>query len=114
MKKSGMDAGLRKHILSDMTMINYASYHANLIMENGQPVYSSDILGMWEIDRYISLLMGEIPRLSDTPGGYGPSGKNFIAHVDIPETVLLSFYELKKIYGNQIRTADPLYASLSS
>jgi hypothetical protein len=32
--------------------------------------------------------MGEIPRLRDVaPSGYGPKGKGFIVHVDIPEAV---------------------------
>ena len=63
------------------------------------------------MNRYITLLMGEIPRLSDTENGYGPEGKNYLAHVDIPEEVNNAFNELKKQYGSLIREADPLYAS---
>ena len=66
---------------------------------------------MWDIDRYVNLLMGEIPRLTDDANGYGPNGKNFIAHVDIPEKVKMAFEELKKIYGEDTRKANPLYAS---
>lgn len=35
-------------------------------------------------ERYLGLLLGEVPRLRDAPGGYGPLGANFIAHVDVP------------------------------
>ena len=42
--------------------------------------------------------------------GYGPEGKQYIAHVDIPESVENAFSELKNVYGNQIREANPLYA----
>lgn len=28
-----------------------------------------------------ALLLGELPRLQDTPEGYGPRGKDFISHV---------------------------------
>lgn len=59
--------------------------------------YSSDIYGMWEMDRYINLLMGEIPRLTDDKNGYGPAGKDFIAHIDMPDKVLHAFHELKKV-----------------
>jgi hypothetical protein len=54
--------------------------------------------------------MGEVPRLRDDRHGYGPAGQGFIAHVDIPENVEKAFSELKNIYGDQIRKANPLYA----
>ena len=54
--------------------------------------------------------VGEVPRLRDDRHGYGPAGKGFIAHVDIPENVEKAFSELKTIYGDQIRKANPLHA----
>ena len=106
-----MEAGLRKYRSDDVTIINFAAYKAEVITCNGQLTYSEDIHGMWDIDRYVNLLMGEIPRLTDDANGYGPNGKNFIAHVDIPEKVKMAFEELKKIYGEDTRKANPLYAS---
>ena len=66
---------------------------------------------MWDMERYLNLLMGEIPRLRDDENGYGPQGKNFIAHVDIPETVQEACERLKEVYGKITREADPMYAS---
>lgn len=66
---------------------------------------------MWDMDRYVNLLMGEIPRLTDDAVGYGPKGKDFIAHVDILGEVRTAFEELREIYGGNIRRANPLYAS---
>lgn len=66
---------------------------------------------MWDIERYISLLMGEIPRLLDDANGYGPKGKHYIAHVDISANILKAFEELKAEYGDWVRAANPLYAS---
>lgn len=43
--------------------------------------------GVWDVRRFISLLLGEIPRLRDDATGYGPQGKGFIDHVDIPAEV---------------------------
>ena len=105
-----MEAGLRKYVGGDVQIINYAVYSAKVIVENGALVYEDEIRGMWDIDRYISLLMGEIPRLSDNENGYGPSGKDFIAHVDIPEGVEIAFHELCKEYAGAVREANPLYA----
>lgn len=43
--------------------------------------------GLWSVDRYLSLITGELPRLRDDETGYGPRGRDFITHVDIPPTV---------------------------
>ncbi|AIE86895.1 YdcF family protein [Fimbriimonas ginsengisoli] len=42
----------------------------------------------WPFERFLSLLLGEIPRLQDAPAGYGPKGRDFIEHVDIPREVM--------------------------
>jgi uncharacterized SAM-binding protein YcdF (DUF218 family) len=44
--------------------------------------------GAWSTERYLSLLLGEVPRLMDAPGGYGPLGSGFIAHVDVPQGIV--------------------------
>ncbi len=106
-----MTAGLRKYVQEDTTIINYATYAASVLSTGGELCYEKEIHGMWTIDRYVNLLMGEIPRLTDDENGYGPNGKNFIAHVDIPETVKIAFEELKFIYGDKTREANPLYSS---
>ncbi|ACD52164.1 hypothetical protein ST12_11440 [Clostridium botulinum] len=106
-----MDAGLRKYISKDNIIINYAVYDAEVIAVNNELEFKQDICGMWDIERYITLLMGEIPRLSDDSEGYGPKGKNYINHVEIPIEVRNAFIELKKEYGSFIRKANPLYSS---
>ena len=106
-----MEAGLRKYVSSDVKIINFATYDAKVILKDDELAYENDILGMWDINHYITLLMGEIPRLSDNSDGYGPKGKAFIAHVSIPDEVNLAFSELKKEFSGMVRTANPLYAS---
>ena len=106
-----MDAGLRKYAADDLMIINYASYRASVAAEDNGLAYSERILGMWDMDRYVNLLMGEIPRLKDDENGYGPNGKDFIAHVDIPATVLEAFDLLKSVYGGKTREANPMFAS---
>ena len=106
-----MAAGLKKYVKDDVTIINYATYCANVISCGDELVYAENIHGMWSMERYVNLLMGEIPRLSDDENGYGPNGTNYIAHVDIPENVMIVFEELKAVYGSETREANPLYAS---
>lgn len=107
-----MEAGLRKYIGDNITIINYAVYSAKVIIKNSDLVFEDEILGMWDIDRYITLLMGEIPRLSDNEDGYGSNGKGFIAHVNIPNEVEKAFLELKEVYSGMVREANPLYSSI--
>lgn len=106
-----MEAGLRKYVGTDVLIINYAAYSAKVIVENATLTYAQKIHGMWDMERYISLLMGEIPRLSDNENGYGPNGKNFISHIDIPLSVINAFEELLPVYSFSVREANPAYAS---
>lgn len=41
----------------------------------------------WPSRRWVSLVTGEVPRLRDDASGYGPRGRDFIAHVDVPDEV---------------------------
>lgn len=104
-------ATFRKYVTDDILVINYATYQVQVIEQKGVLTYQKPPLGMWEIKRYISLLMGEIPRLSDDENGYGPCGKNFISHVDIPSEVVVAFEQLKVLYSKSIRKANPKFAS---
>ena len=106
-----MEAGLRKYVGNDIQIINYAAYSAKVVVENAALAYEQKIWGMWDMERYISLLMGEIPRLSDDENGYGPKGKGFIAHIDIPPSVRNAFEELYHEYSFWAREANPAFAS---
>ncbi len=106
-----MSATLRKYISEETTIINYATYQAKVVSEDNKLMFDKDIWGMWDMDRYITLLMGEIPRLTDDENGYGPQGCNFIAHVDIPDNVREAFVILQDKYKDGVRVANPLYDS---
>ena len=103
-----MAAGLAK-MAPDIRCLNYAAYHAEVVVQNNTLTYAQNIHGMWDIDRYVNLLMGEIPRLTDDADGYGPRGKNFIGHVDVPTEVRAAYAALQPVYGT--RAANPAFAS---
>ena len=105
-----MDAGLRKYV-PEKTIINYSAYFAEVIPKDEELYYAKKIHGMWSLERYVNLLMGEIPRLTDNEEGYGPKGKDFIAHIEVPIIVQEAFDELKYVYGAKTREANPLDAS---
>jgi len=41
----------------------------------------------WPRDRWVSLVMGEVPRLRDDAEGYGPRGRGFLVPVEVPDEV---------------------------
>lgn len=93
----------------DITIINYATYQASVKEKDEKRIYETDILGMWDMNHYITLLLGEIPRLTDDENGYGPKGKGYIAHIDIPDEITDAFQALLEQY--QVREANPEFAS---
>ncbi|KAF9766645.1 hypothetical protein IL306_000927 [Fusarium sp. DS 682] len=59
----------------------------------------SHIDGIWSMERFMSLLVGEIPRMRDDENGYGPQGKGSIAHVDTPQDVEDAWRVLGDVLG---------------
>jgi hypothetical protein len=43
------------------------------------------------MERFLALILGEIKRLRDDQDGYGPRGRNFLPHVEIPAPVIESY-----------------------
>jgi len=79
------------------TFLNWPVFVPQLVMRNGVVDYRDGWpVGLWSPDRFVSLLMGEIPRLRDDENGYGPRGRGFIDHVDIPDDVLAAYAHLSQ------------------
>jgi hypothetical protein len=102
-----MDAGFRLHA-PESRIINFAA-HRTLVDDALE--FVDPPVGMWSLDRYVTLLMGEIPRLTDDAGGYGPAGRGFIAHVDVPPEVHRALDHLKESTAFAPRDADARWSS---
>jgi uncharacterized SAM-binding protein YcdF (DUF218 family) len=48
----------------------------------------------WPHQRWVALVMGEVPRLRGDEQGYGPRGRGYQAHVDVPAHVEAAYAEL--------------------
>lgn len=59
--------------------------------------------GLWSMERFLSLLIGEIQRLRDDENGYGPRGTGFLGHVEVPEAVEAGWQRLVTLPGVQSR-----------
>lgn len=80
-------------------IINYSPFIPEL--DSNMNFINKNIDGIWDITRYLNLISGEIPRLRDDNKGYGPNGKNFIAHIDIPNEILKKYNELINLINNR-------------
>ena len=105
-----MVAGLGKE-MPHARAIAYATYAVRVEAGEEGLRFKSHPLGMWDMERYLTLLMGEIPRLEDGPEGYGPRGRGYIAHVDIPDEVLAAWQRLAVRYPWSVRRAQSRFAA---
>ncbi|MDF2970190.1 MAG: YdcF family protein [Microvirga sp.] len=88
-----------RHVWSDrpdLTVLNWPTFTPRVHLAEEELQFDlNGIAGLWSMDRFLTLVMGEIPRLRDDPHGYGPKGKGFITHVDIPEHIEAAYAQLK-------------------
>lgn len=106
-----MEAGFQKHA-PHIRILSFAAYMPQVLWRDNRLQFAGEIAGMWQMEQYIALLMGEIPRLRDDADGYGPRGRAYIAHVEIPPAVLQAYAVLLQEFGHRIRVADERYRSL--
>ena len=68
--------------------VNWPTFTPRLEAVDGEVRHAQPPAGpLWSGQRFMSLLLGEIPRLRDDEHGYGPRGRGFIAHVAVPDAV---------------------------
>lgn len=70
-------------------------------LASGQLAFDSEHMpteNVWDMDRFLDLLLGEIPRLRDDQNGYGPNGKGFIPHVEIPARIENAWVRLTEVF----------------
>jgi hypothetical protein len=101
-----MDAGFRRHAAAGTRIVNFAAHRT---MVDDMLTYVDPPAGMWPLDRYVPMLLGEVRRLTDDADGYGPAGKGFIAHVEVPGAVRDAAAHLATGFG--ARAADDRWAT---
>jgi len=107
-----MDAGMRRvWTLGHPQVLNFAGHLPTIVARAGRLEFAdSSGWGCWDLEHYLTLLLGEIPRLTDDADGYGPAGRGFIAHVDIPRDVADAYVRVRARLDTVARPADPRYA----
>ncbi len=79
---------MKRHLPKEATLISYAPFIPEL---NCNLDFDGTIENLWSKERFYELLVGEIWRLRDDVNGYGPRGKNYFDHLDIPSDVEKSY-----------------------
>ncbi len=100
MQRRSYASFLKEWQTKQVKFYNYAPYVPKLALTSSGDIYFEEPLNpAWTLERYVELVMGEIPRLRDDENGYGPKGKGFIAHVDIPDAVERAYKALDEYFG---------------
>ena len=94
-------------LVQDPTMQRRMDAVFRLVWPEAVPVNrpAPDGRDTWPRGRWISLVMGEVPRLRDDQHGYGPRGRGFIAHVDVPDEVEAAYAALLAAHPDWGRAA---------
>ncbi len=77
------------------TLVKLSGFVPQLGNNADSVIFINQLQGLWPVERYLSLLTGELPRLHDDSDGYGPRGQDFIVHVDFPAEVIHAWQTLK-------------------
>lgn len=90
-----------KRYCADIQFFNYSCFEPKVIfINNNIQITNKDL---WTTERYISLLLGEMKRIIDNDEGYGPMGKNYIVHVDVPPNVIMAYKKILSQYKQYLR-----------
>lgn len=98
-----IDATAKKEF-PKVAFYNYSAFIPEVKEERYRIVLKEKTWGQWPIERYLSILLGEMKRLIDDENGYGPHGQNYLIHVDIPENVMEAYHHIMLEYGHYLRT----------
>ena len=96
-RKVWRDAGQHAVFANDPTFVPL------LMVHNGQLRFAERVAGCWTLKRFVSLVMGELPRLRDDASGYGPMGRGHIEHVEIPEVISAAQARMVRFYPEFVR-----------
>ncbi|KAJ5732365.1 hypothetical protein N7493_003846 [Penicillium malachiteum] len=85
---------------SPVSFLSYPGFVPAVQVRQGELIYTSPAAttGLWTPERFLELLLGEVPRLRDDKDGYGPHGRNFISHVDILRSVEMAWSRLSVMF----------------
>ncbi|WP_293863935.1 YdcF family protein [uncultured Alsobacter sp.] len=81
--------------------LNWPTFRPSLAWTDGEVRFGAQCpRPLWSGQRFLSLLLGEVPRLRDDERGYGPLGTGFIVHVDIPADVEVAYGRLSAYFAD--------------
>lgn len=90
---------------SKTRFINFPTFIPSVYADNGAVRFeNADRAGLWSMERFISLVLGEIPRLRNDENGYGPRGRGYIVEVQIPASVNAAYKRLREVFEGLIRS----------
>lgn len=86
--------------------INWPVFTPVVMLDGGMArVTGAPPQGLWSLERFVQLLMGEVERLRNDEKGYGPRGAGFFGEVEMPDAVDAAWHRLMRLPAVQARLA---------
>lgn len=90
--------------VSEIEIVSYAPFIPELVLdEAGNLTFAGLGPEAWSLERFTSLVLGEVTRLRNDESGYGPRGRNYIGPVEIPEDVEAANLRIRDVILNPAR-----------
>lgn len=75
--------------------INYVPFVPQVVAIGKEIHFTQpELNGQWSKEYFYALVLGEMVRLKDDENGYGPKGKGYLNHVEIPEEVWVAYQRI--------------------
>lgn len=87
----------------DVRLLSYAPFVPTVPDPGAAGVTDDAGTEVWSMERFRSLLLGEVRRLHDDEHGYGPRGAGFLDHVDVPADVMAAYRRLAATAPGAVR-----------
>lgn len=86
--------------------INWPVFTPVLALDSGMVrITGAPPQGLWSMERFVQLLMGEVQRLRNDEKGYGPRGAGFFDEVEMPGEIDVAWHRLAALPAVQARLA---------
>jgi uncharacterized SAM-binding protein YcdF (DUF218 family) len=93
--KECADMGMAVRVANHPSFVPRVLWRGGLVFDTAP---GAGPAGLWSMERFLALLLGEIPRLRDDADGYGPLGRGFLEHVAMPPAVLAAHQRLAAVF----------------
>lgn len=87
----------------NVKFINYVPFVPQVVAIGEEIQFTQPELNdQWSKEYFYALVLGEMVRLKDDENGYGPNGKDYMNHVEMPEVIWAAYRRIKARFNEKL------------